>query len=504
MVNTRHSEYGYITASDSELDALLWGGNVGGMITADFPRSAPLQVGETGVLVAVDNYSDKLQQPLALVARDEDVRRLCGRYAQLRSDLSPLTAWCHLLTSSTLRKLDGITHAPSFRGTEASWSGLVVAETMLLAERPLANIRISACLASATYAIARTKALWRDLPLNTIVDRFDSANTLCRGRDASQKNQSRTSQVRSSLVPVWTCLSALTDDSIESSRDDLKPLVMALVALREARNCGDQSEAGLFVRPLLKAVPEAVAFERLTEMAPEVRLQLFDALVSAFKETDAEAVLRRNALALTAGYLATVAAGGASSLTLVENDADEWPELTGWSYLVGGIGERITWTSGFDGLGRLVARELQRRLRLDEPPTCDFAFDEALVLSDTELKEPLVHLRIKQARVLSVALYPGVNIVIPTGDTTAQEDIQWVRRPKQSVSNEEPMGVGRGEPLKILAAALWPFLRPFVTEAMAQGSTRESWGGKSSHRNRGNRKEGASSQLPLTSSRKRS
>ena len=481
MVNTRRLDYQYVTATDSELDALLRGESVEGMIVSDFLRATPLHVGKTGVLVAVERNSGAPLRPLVLVAHDEDVRRLCGRYAQLRTELSPLTAWCHLLTPNIYQSLGGIVHEPNLRGTEAAWSGLIVAEAKLLTRRPLAKIRISACLASATYAIGRTKALWKGLSRETVIDRFDLANNLCREKNTSHENQARTSQVRSSFVPIWACLSALADDSPEFCREDLRSLVVALAALREARSNGDPSEAGLLVRPLLQAVPEVRSFERLTEMTPEARLRLFDELVGKFKGTDAGNFLRRNALALSTGYLATVAAGGAASLALVESDADRWPELTGWAYLIGGIGEKITWTSGFDGLGRLVARELERRLRLDEPPTCDFALDEALVVSDTELEEPLVHLRIKQARVLSVALFPGVNTAIPIDDTMVQEGTKL-------------MGARRTDLLEMFATELWPLLQPLVREVIAQDSTSESRGRKGfQQRSRGKKKEGASS-----------
>ena len=42
-----------------------------------------------------------------------------------------------------------------FGGTLAAWSGLVIAEASLLSGRPLSEIRIAACLASATYAVAK-------------------------------------------------------------------------------------------------------------------------------------------------------------------------------------------------------------------------------------------------------------------------------------------------------------------------------------------------------------
>ena len=363
MVSARNRKYRYFTASDAELDSLLRGEDIGATTAGDFPGPARLKVGQTGVLVATGIDSDEPLRPLALVAHDQDVRRLCGRYAHLRPEFSPLTAWCHLLTPSTLQCLHGIEHAPDLHGTEAAWSGLVIAEATLLSRKPVPRLRLSACLASATYAIARAKALWKELPLKTILERFERANRLCRGDSSFRRKQSSATRLRASLFPIWTCLSALSDETMpEAGRDDFRPLVLAMAALREARAARDSGEAALLARPLLKAVPEAQAFERLTELTPESRLNLFDQFVGILEQEGPAQCLRRNSLTLLVGYLATVAAGGSASLPLVEDEADRFPELTAWAYVAGGVGERIPWTSGFDGLGRLVARELQRRL----------------------------------------------------------------------------------------------------------------------------------------------
>ena len=502
MVSTLDGHYRFFIASDSDLDKLLRGESVTQISEKDLFAPASFQASETGVLVALGKPSQESLRPLALVCPNENIRWLCGRYAQLRKDLSPLTAWCHLLIPTFLRSLDGVVHEPKFGGTEAAWSGLAIAETLLLTGRPLASIRITACLASATFAIGRTSALWSGLTCDAIIERFDYANKLCRGRRATPRNKARADQVRLSFLPMWSCLSALSDDTKKYSRDDLLPLVLALRALHQARTRSDDDEAGQLVGPLLKEVPEAKAFEQLAEMAPEARLKLFDELVKAFKETDAKALLRRNALALTTGYLATVAAGGAASLALVDAYADSWPELTGWAYLVGGIGEKITWTSGFDGLGRLVAREFQRPLRLDEAPTCDFSFDEAVVLSDMRLREPLVHLRIKQSRVVSVALYPGVNIAIPILDTSAAErSHRRTPGPMQNGPSEQLAG-DSGNLLKTISMALWPYLRPLVIEETLQRSIPRKRRASSSQRTRRKGKADTGSQLPLRGSRK--
>ena len=497
MVSTQHNELGYIIARDRELDELLRGEKHTQPLHTDILALESLRAGEVGVLVALGKASNIPLRPLALVCHDEDVRRLCGRYAHVRTDFSPLTAWCHLLSPAFHRNMDSVVHEPKFTSAVAAWSGLIVAETLLLSDRPLKNVRISACLASATYAVGRTLNLWDNLTIESIIERFDLANTLCRGTGAASRDQTRASRVRTAFVPMWKCLGTLSSDVNDTHREEVFPLVMALNALQEAKSCSDPNEAGRFVGPLLNTVPEAQHFCHLAEIAPESRLKLFDELVSTLRNTERTAVLRRNALGLVIGYLATIAAGGAASLALVENCSDEFPELTGWAYLVGGIGERVTWTSGFDGLGRLIARELLRPLRLDEPPTCDFAFDEAIVLADRELKDPLVHLRIKQAKALSVSLYPGVNIAIPIVDGTALESTyRDFKEPKEVVASESHTS-SIEDPLGSLAHALWPHLKTFVIEETSQRFTAKRRSKAGSPRSRQKGKSDQASQLPL-------
>ena len=122
----------------------------------------------------------------------------------------PCPTWCHLMTPATFEDVKGITHEPIFRDTVGAWSGVVIAEAMLLAEKSYVDLRFSACLATATYAIGRSTALWRKVLVDDAIGRLDSANRLCRGRSVSQRTESRMARVRSSLRPIWACLAALT------------------------------------------------------------------------------------------------------------------------------------------------------------------------------------------------------------------------------------------------------------------------------------------------------
>ena len=139
-----------------------------------------------------------------------------------------------------------------------------------------------------------------------------------------------------------------------------------------------------------------------------------------------------------------------------------WPEILAWAYVAGSLGESVLWTSSFDGLGRLVTRELTRSFRLDEPPTCDFALDEGSVLIDPKLSDPFVHLRIKQARIVTIALMPGVNIPVLIGESPSiglRERTSQSRKRAERIPNDT-----KPELMAQLADALWPYIRERVED----------------------------------------
>jgi len=492
-VMNMETDYFYAIVNESELDQLMLGKPTGyGLPWTPSIDPPPLHPGSTGVLwKRGKDRHEAAAQPLVLVSREDDLRRLCGRYSQLRSDLSPLSTWCYVITP---KFFPGITFCKAnLIGLEAAWTGLVIAEAALLAEKPIGSLRISACLATQTFAVARAKALWNSLSTEEIIQRFDSANRLCRNESAAQREGSRAAKLRTALQPIWNVLSNMSGSQAHTETD-LWPLSTALSGLLSARIEKSKEEARRLLLPLLDFIPEAEKLQNLTELVPESRLRVFDTLVDSLKKSkETQPSVRRYGLALLAGYLATIAAGGAPSLALAEANADQWPEITAWAYLVGGIGERIVWTSSFDGLGRLVARELMRPVRFDEPPTCDFSFDEAAVLVDAKLSDPLVHLRVKQARIVNVSLVPGVNISIPISDASIQEQskLEAVRQRPQGESifishnARDPLG-------PLLAELVWPHLKGRVEETV-RVSGRSHTSSK--------RKSKSQQDLPLSSSK---
>ena len=88
-------QYSYTEAAEPELNELVVGRRAGHAVHlyGSIPASR-LRSGVTGVVWREPSLNGVVQ-PIVLVAREEDQKRLCGRFAQLRSDLSPLTTWAH-------------------------------------------------------------------------------------------------------------------------------------------------------------------------------------------------------------------------------------------------------------------------------------------------------------------------------------------------------------------------------------------------------------------------
>jgi hypothetical protein len=421
--------------------------------------------GQMQVYWKYDRDTD-LAQPLLLICRQEDQRRLFGRFSQVRSELSPLTAWCHCVTPEQARRLVGPAVFANLEGWEACWVGAVIAEAFLLAERSIEKIRLPTCTATQSFAVARTVALWGAESVHGLLGRYDVAQKLVRQRDSGL------SRVRSELEPIWETLidASCGGRSVSTYSDEPSPLVECLIRLRQLRSAHEESEALAFVEPLLGLVPEVRELVRFHEMSSEERLRLFDMFVSSLELQKVGDSRRRSALCLLAGYVSTVVAGGAPSLALSEELASAWPAVIAWAYVLGGVGERVTWTSAFDGLGRLISRELTRTLRLDEPPTCDFSMDEAEVLIDTKLSDPLVHLRVKQSRVLSASIRAGVNISIALADNSSAEQ----RRPAVADSKWSAYERSRERQssvdLELVAGAIWRQLQPKLDHYLSEAS----------------------------------
>lgn len=440
--------------------------------------------GEFGVLFRQQAHHPDVAQPFVIVAREETYRRLLGRLAQIRSDLSPLTAWCHLITPNRFDALDDAGREADLGAYEAMWCGLVVAEALLLSELPISKLKIAACLSTQSFAVGRSRALW-GVHSREALQKYDAAQQMFRPRET------RITKLRSLLEPIWSSIAEASSET-PANNSSLAPLVYAVRALRNARQSGNLDEGFQFSLQLKSIVPDLEVFSRLPQLGPEQRVREFDRLVSRLNETPSSDVLLRNSIAMLAGYLSTVVAGGAASLSLLEPHSQKFPEMMLWAYALGGVGERVVWTSSFDGLGRLIARELLRPVRFDEQPTCDFSLDEAAALFDPHLAEPTVHLRIKQSRAATVGLLPGVNIAVPLSDQVIegrQDGLIARDRSRDEIDRRSP------ESLDLIAEAVFQRLRGRIESLMEGVVARDS------ERSRLSKKSSGQPKLPFRGSK---
>lgn len=404
-----------------------------------------------GVLL---EWNGRISRPLVIVADDKELRRLFGRLSQLRSDFAPLTAWCQVVPPRLFEAVDDVRRSCDLGSMEAAWAGLAIAEAQLLSRISLSSVRIAACLATQAYAIARVLALWPQVSFDDVSERYlNTRRLLNSGSDVGLTGK---------LYPIWRCLHDSSGGRGGRSRSGFWRIRETIERLQERSSEEDIERVPWYFAPIADLIPGMPELDQLAFMTPEQRLRVFDGFVRKLSDHPDQESEEYHALALVSGYLSTIAAGGAPSLGLAENHAKEHPAILAWAYVSGGLGEKVTWTSSFEGLGRLVVRELMRPLHFDEPPVGDFCFAELTVLADPGLSDPLVHLNIKQARTVSVSLFPGCNV---TFSLSEQQRNEKARRETGARLSAPPSEGEFGQVLELLAAALAPHLRERLSGA---------------------------------------
>ena len=73
-----------------------------------------------GVAAIWKELDDGTACPMAIIAPIQRHRRLFSRFSQLRSDLSPLSAWCHIFESKDFEAVGDVVREPSLGGLDAA------------------------------------------------------------------------------------------------------------------------------------------------------------------------------------------------------------------------------------------------------------------------------------------------------------------------------------------------------------------------------------------------
>jgi len=457
---TATDELELFVATEDELNELLVGSRIG----TPYPWPAHgatnrIPSGKFGVLCASNDRDPSFVRPVLLAVNEEDERRLFARYSQLRGDLSPLSSWLNVVEPRQFEQIRSPIMEADLGGFEAAWAGLVVAEASILSKRPGQRIKQSACIATQTFAIARQLALWGGNRVHAMRARYHTAQSIVRGGTGNS------AKIADWLEPIWSTMLAVSGAGATSYRDHA--LTDLIQRLHHSRLLG-REEWSLF-EEALPHIRGRGPHPDIASASPEQRLRIFDSYLDEIRDAGPD-LERRVRLSFLAAYIATIAAGGAASLGLAEAVADKYPEVLAFAYVIGGLGEARSWAGAFDGLGRIVVRELRRSWNVIDGPSCDFSAREAEVLVDRGLSDPLAYLKLKQSRIATVEVEAGVYIQLP-----------FVEIPEQNTNmgRKAAMPTEKVDPITALADALFPLLRDrletaYTSSAEKRRSTKKS------------------------------
>jgi hypothetical protein len=173
----------YASASEEDFNHLL-GGSLTPVVKRWDPAGRRLATSaELGVILAWDGTTAK---PLAVVAQDDALRRLYGRLSHVRNEFSPLSVWAHVLTPRFEEAIKDSSREAQLSNLEAAWSGLAVAEAQILSGNPIGAIRVQACLATQSFAVGRSIALWPHISAETAAEAYDETRRILRNNGAQR------------------------------------------------------------------------------------------------------------------------------------------------------------------------------------------------------------------------------------------------------------------------------------------------------------------------------
>jgi hypothetical protein len=157
--------------------------------------------------------------------------------------------------------------------------------------------------------------------------------------------------------------------------------------------------------------PNAIALGATDELSAEQRLQLLEASARSVEVDHIQDESQRRVVEFMIGYIASKVGGGWRNIDL----AMEWSKIAPlapvWFGIVHSLSEREIYGARFDGVSRLVLRELECLFHLRERPKSDISVEELQVAVSSNLKEK-IQFRTANSRAVLVELLPGVPFTV--------------------------------------------------------------------------------------------
>ncbi|KEQ10849.1 hypothetical protein [Pseudorhizobium pelagicum] len=341
-------------------------------------------------------------RPIAIVVSSVQARdELLAWLVTFHGDLAPLTSWCYLLTSEDFERYHrNGSRYPTLNGLEAAWLGAIIADAMTSSRSELSSLSLSVCLSTETFAVARAAALYGPKNGLSAVEQLETAKQVLQQRAGSGRaKRNFATEVLASLMPGSVSRPSRNGDLVSAACRSL------VLSSHDIPSIPDQ-----LVREFINVSPVFDQLGLIEKMPAESRVRFLRLIKEATNDAfpgDAELYN------FVAGYVISRIGGAERDFRLAQ-DFKNREEVLAWAAIAGGLGVETFWTNAFEGLGRLVAKELLRPLSLDEFPDADISLDEIRHLEATNGKLPF---RTTSRNSAIVALQPGVNVTVALIDT---------------------------------------------------------------------------------------
>ena len=403
---------------------------------------------------SVSSYTDAFR-PRLIVTSSSSSRDTLAWISTYHPDLSPVSQWCHVVSSDLLSKTDSLQVSPRFGGLEAAWAGATIGEIVARRGTSLSDISMVWCMSAATLAYARASCLWPEITtIESFIDLTNEARSLLRAEPRRELV---------GLSSVWRILTVLQNPA-SKMRGRLSG---AQKAILEA--CKDVHESGSISAPSADLMKDyctnAVEVAQVDELNAEDRVRLIDSLLPVVsdleKKKDSDGL---EILSFLVGYAVGRVGAGESNLSLLTPFNEKLPIASVWCPCIPGLYRPIPWGSALDGLGRLVTRQLSKPLYLTDQPETDISIDELRVKVNPRVVFRKLPFRPSSNRVAVVDLLPGVGLAVNLGSEWHGETAQ----PNESTRTIE----GADKRLHAMAQELYSVLEKYSAQPKPQKAFR--------------------------------
>ena len=339
-------------------------------------------------LVAV--WAEKPEEPrlpnLLLVPEYEKKDLFAWANTYLR--VKPLTAFVRTLDFETINKL--ATPPSNTDKWQNPIIGLILAEALTYIDQPSPKLSLRTCEGTCSFAVARSL-----LRVEGVRGVQHTGLNWFRSREALGNRANRLAPLH--LQGVWSAIAQL----VTSEKQDVSQTIV--------RSAKDLFQFGEISDSDWRALTNDMAVYDLRTAMQDTREERVK-LLETFLQSFGNRVRANDETAFLIGYLVSmIAPGTLDHWRLLTPIRQSIPTAGLWYGVCAGLRKEARMESYGGGVGRLVNRELQRKVDLLERPTCDIAVDEL------EVTGPFFKVENgASSNAMEVELSPGVSVPFRT------------------------------------------------------------------------------------------